>query len=124
MKILILSAFKEELASFIAAHPELQIVKLGKRECIHTRITDAAGKEHDIYISYTGIGTTNSAARTAAFCERLSPDCIFMCGTAGGLLPGQKTGDIVVSNKVLDIDLHGLRKALTGGQFEPCLTDP
>lgn len=124
MKILILAAFKEELASFILAYPELKKLQVGTRTFLHTKLADLNSKQHDIFVSFTGIGTINSASRTATFCECLAPDCIIMCGTAGGLIPGQKIGDIIVSNKVLDIDLYGLRQALTNTQYEPCLTDP
>jgi len=119
MRILILSAFAEEAAQFKEALPESKEVVIGRRKCFM-----ANTEEHQIFISYTGIGTTSAASTTTALCERLDPDCILMCGSAGGLTAGQITGDIVIGETVVDIDLHTLPTALTGTPFEPCLTDP
>ncbi len=119
MKILILSAFHDEARSFIATLQDIREVTLGKRKCLQGRVG-----EHDVYVSFSGIGTTSAAATTTALCERLNPDCILLCGSAGGLTAGQKTGDLVIGESIVDIDLFTLPKALTGTPYEPCLTDP
>lgn len=119
MKILIQCAFEAELKSFIASIPAFDEITHAKRKCLHTKI-----KGNDIYLAYTGIGTVNAGTTTTALCEALLPDCIIMCGSAGGLLPGQSPGDIIISDKVIDVDLYSLHEALVGTPYEPCLTDP
>ncbi len=119
MKILILCAFEAELQHFIASLPQLKEATYGKRRCLSTEIN-----EHAVYVSFSGIGTTNAAKTTTALCAALEPDCIIVCGSAGGLKAGQKTGDLLISERVLDIDLFNLRDILSGTPYEACLTDP
>ncbi len=119
MRILVLTAFEAEARSFVASMEHTHEVTLGKRKCLQGRFG-----EHDIYVSFSGIGTTSAAATTTALCECLNPDCILLCGSAGGLTAGQKTGDLVIGESIVDIDLFTLPAALTGTPYEPCLTDP
>ncbi|MDO8954155.1 MAG: 5'-methylthioadenosine/S-adenosylhomocysteine nucleosidase [Gammaproteobacteria bacterium] len=119
MRILIQCAFEAELKSFISTLPAIEENVHAKRKCLHTKING-----HDVYVAFSGIGTTSAGNTTTALCETIHPDCILMCGSAGGLIPGQKTGDLIISNSVIDIDLFSLREFLTGTPYEPCLTDP
>ncbi|MDO8954347.1 MAG: cupin domain-containing protein [Gammaproteobacteria bacterium] len=125
MKLAIMCAFIDELRDLVdlllevSSLPAYEEIEYAKRKCLHIK---AFG--HDIYITLSGIGTTSAGNTTTALCETIKPDCIIMCGTAGGLIAGQKTGDLVVSNSVIDIDLFSLREFLTGTPYEPCLTDP
>ncbi len=119
MKVLVLTAFYDEAKSLVATLEGVSEVTFGKRKCFRGK-----SNGHDVYVSFSGIGTTSAAATTTALCERLEPDCILMCGSAGGLTAGQKTGDLVIGESVVDIDLHTLPKALMGTPYEPCLTDP
>lgn len=119
MKILILSAFKNELNAFINLLPALKQTVINHRLCWQTTFKNA-----DITISFAGIGNTSSACHTTALCETLKPDAIFMVGSAGGLLPNQQMGDLIISNRIVDIDLYKLEECLTATPYEPCLTDP
>lgn len=119
MKILILTAFLEEAKSLIDTFEYSRELIFAKRKCYQGKANG-----HDIYVSFSGIGTTSAAATATALCERLEPDCIIMCGSAGGLTAGQKTGDLVIGASVVDIDLYTLPRGLTGTPYEPCLTDP
>lgn len=113
-----MSAFEHELDKFVATLADCQERVYAKRKC-----TKATIHGHEIYVTCTGIGTTHAASTTTALCETMRPDCIIMCGSAGGL-PGTKLYDLVVSNNIVDIDLYNLRVILTGTPYEPCLTDP
>lgn len=119
MKVLILCAFSDELADFIKSIPTLKEAIINKRKCFQAKI-----KDHDVTITFSGIGNTLAACHTTALCETISPDCILMTGSAGGLLPGQITGDLIISNRIVDIDLYKLEECLTATPYEPCLTDP
>ncbi len=119
MKILVLTAFHDEAKSFAATLEDALEVTFGKRKCLHGHIG-----VHEVYLCLCGVGTTSAAANTTALCERLAPDCIFICGSAGGLIPGQQTGDLVLGQAILDLDLHALPEIFPGTPYEPCLTDP
>lgn len=119
MKILILTAFDGEAKGLVSSLITKRRVTIAERNCIYSTLNG-----HDVYVSYSGIGTSSAASTTTALCEGIGPDCIIMCGSAGGLLPGQNTGDLVIGEKVIDIDLYQLEKLLTGTPYESCLTDP
>lgn len=119
MKILILCAFEAELANFIQSLDQAREEIHNKRRCLRAEMHG-----HSLYVSFSGIGTTNAAKTTTALCATLEPDCILVCGSAGGLKAGQKTGDLLISERVLDIDLFNLWDILRGSPYETCLTDP
>src|SRR3990167_1759987 len=116
MKILILCAFKEELNFFINSFSNLEALEFGKRKCLLLR-----RDKDEIFISSCGIGTTNAACTTTALCETLSPDLILVCGTAGGLCAGQKTGDLILADSIIDLDLYHLPDIIKGTPFENTL---
>lgn len=119
MKILILFAFEDELKHFANSLSYFEKSHSAKREYLTTSING-----HHLYVALSGIGTTNAANTTTALCEALNPECIFICGSAGGLIAGQKTGDILLGEKIIDIDLFNLPEILRGTPYESCLTDP
>jgi len=119
MKILILSAFEDELLTFKKTMLTFQERKRGKLKYI-------AGKYHenDIFVALTGIGTTRASVTVAMLCAHIGPDVIFLAGTAGGLKPNQSTGDILIASEVIDLDLIHLPRLLGETPYAPCLTDP
>lgn len=122
MSILILSAFKNELETFEKSLVNLTELFIGvnsKRRCLKGTLG-----LHEIYTSYTGIGTMRAAATTTLLCEYLNPDVVFICGVAGGLMANQQIGDLIISYTVVDIDLHSLPDILMGTPYEICLTNP
>lgn len=122
MKILILSAFKNELEIFekyLINPTEMAIGLNGKRRCLKGQLAS-----HEIYTSHTGIGTMRAAATTTLLCEYLNPEIVFIAGVSGGLVANQQIGDLVISRTVIDIDLHSLPDILTGTPYEICLTNP
>jgi adenosylhomocysteine nucleosidase len=119
MKLLLLCAFLEEKQAFLDSHPLLKPHKHG-----HFQYYSGSVHEHDIILICTGIGTTNAAIIATAFCETFKPDLILFGGTAGGLLAGQKMGDLVIADSILDIDLYDLPRIIAGSPFESCLNHP
>lgn len=122
MKILILSAFKNELETFeknLIDSTEFFIGVNSRRRCLKGMLA-----EHEVYISYTGIGTMRAAATTTLLCEYLVPDIVFICGVSGGLVANQQIGDLIISHTVVDIDLHSLPDILMDTPYEICLTNP
>lgn len=122
MKILILSAFKNELEPFekLLINPiEITIGLNSKRRCLKGQLA-----EHDIYTSYTGIGTMRASATTTVLCEYLNPDIVLIGGVSGGLVANQQIGDLIISRTAIDIDLHTLPDILIGTPYEICLTNP
>lgn len=119
MRILILGAFQQELDSIIKEFTDLKETMIAKRRCMTMKMG-----VHEIVISLSGIGTTAAASTTTAFCEVLDPDLIIMSGVAGGLDPDMRVGDLVLGNKIVDVDLYALQSMLKGTPYESCLTDP
>lgn len=119
MKILILCAFENELKHFIHSLPQPEKALVAQRRYIQSELNG-----HTVFVSSMGIGTTNAANTSTIFCETLRPDYILVCGSAGGLRAGQMTGDLVISERIIDVDLFNLRDMLMGTPYETCLTDP
>jgi adenosylhomocysteine nucleosidase len=119
MKIVILGAFQDELTQIYPLFSNLHEIMVSKARCL-------VGKwgEDDIYLTLSGIGTNAAAITTTMLCESLQPDIVIFCGVAGGLKSGQKIGDIVVANQVLDADLLLLPDLLKDSPYKNALNDP
>lgn len=118
MRIVILSAFEDELTN-ILAHFDVTEKMISKCRC-----WVAQWSEHDVIVSLTGIGTSASAITTTILCEQLKPDLIIFCGTAGGLKSEHQIGDLVLANKIIDADLHQLPVLLRNTPYQKALIDP
>ncbi len=119
MKLLLLCAFMEEKQAFLDTHTQLKQQKHG-----HFQYYSGLVHTHEVTLICTGVGTTNAAIIATAFCEFLKPNLILFGGTAGGLLAGQKMGDLVIADSILDIDLYNLPNIIAGSPFESCLDHP
>jgi len=119
MRIVILGAFQDELASITRHFSDLKEVMVSKCRCLITKWNG-----HDIIIGLAGIGTSASAITTTILCEKLDPDLIIFCGVAGGLKPEQQIGDLVLASKVIDADLHQLPAVLKDTPYKNALIDP
>lgn len=119
MRIVILGAFQDELASITRNFLNLKETIISKCRCLTTQ-----WKGHDIILSLAGIGTNAAAITTTILCEALEPDLIIFCGVAGGLKPEQQIGDLVLANKIIDADLHLLPAILQGTPYKNALIDP
>ena len=79
MRIVVLSAFQDELTNILDLFSDLKPTMIHK-----CRSWKAQWNQHEIIISLTGIGTTASAITTTSLCQTLEPDLIVFCGVAGG----------------------------------------
>jgi adenosylhomocysteine nucleosidase len=118
MKILVLSAFENELLHFMHHFPAKKEIAFSNRKCWHARLGNA-----DIYFSCTGLGLMHAGITATLLCEILDPSLLILCGSAGGLRAGQRVGDIVVGESVVDIDFVRQQEILAQSVFEPCLWD-
>jgi len=119
MRIIILSAFQDELTDIINGFTNLKEITISKCRCLL-----GGWNEHDVYIALSGIGTSASAITTTILCENIKPDLIIFCGVAGGLKPDQQIGDLVLANKIIDADLHLLPTLLKDTPYKNALIDP
>ncbi len=118
MRILILSAVASEIDALQARfHLTTKFVNT-------LRYFHGVANSHEIYLAVTGIGTTRGAVTATILCQEIKPDILFFMGTAGGLLPGQKLGDIVIGKEIVDIDLIHLPTVLENTPFSPALFEP
>ncbi|MCA0404317.1 MAG: hypothetical protein LCH30_11110, partial [Proteobacteria bacterium] len=119
MRILILAAFENELETIAKHFDELKEIIISKCRC-----TRAQYNHHDIILSLTGIGTSAATITTTLLCEALKPDLILFCGVAGGLKAEQQIGDLILANKIIDIDLHQLPRLIQDTPYAKALKDP
>lgn len=118
MRILILTAFSDELAYIQELFEDLEEIKVSNRNCFLSKRDGDA-----ILLSSTGIGTIAAASTTTLLCENFKPDFILICGVAGGL-KDNKIGDIIIGDKVIDYDLYLIHELLTDTPYKNCLIDP
>ena len=58
---------------------------------------------HDVLLALSGVGKVAAAATATVLAERA--DAVVMVGTAGGIGPGVRTGDVVVADALLQHDV-------------------
>lgn len=120
MRIVVLSAFLDEIIEIKKIFTNLKEIVIAKRRCLVTQFND-----HEIVICLSGVGTTSAASTTTAICEGFEPDLIILCGVAGGLDNNHRVGDLVIANKIIDADLYDFPSICEGTPYEAnCLTDP
>ncbi|NNM59804.1 MAG: 5'-methylthioadenosine/S-adenosylhomocysteine nucleosidase [Legionellales bacterium] len=118
MKLLILSAFVDECLQF-----KNQMV-FTEKKINNFKYFEGLYDSHNVYLAMTGIGTIRSSATATMLCSKIKPDIVLFIGTAGGLKPDQKTGDILIGSHIIDIDLIHLPDVLKNTPYAPCLIDP
>lgn len=99
--IAIVAALKEELAAVIAAAHDSGEVRhhtVAGRQFLQTRLVG-----HEVLLALSGIGKVAAAATAAILAERAQ--AIVMIGTAGGIGPGVRPGDVVVADALLQHDV-------------------
>ena len=119
VKLLVLTAFSAEAETLVQHFAEAEVVTFAKRSCLHIH-----DEQVDLYIANTGVGAIAAANTTTALCEVLQPELIFICGTAGGLVPQQRTGDLIIGETIFDIDQYDLPEILNDTPFSEWLLDP
>ena len=99
--IAIVAALEAELAAVLdaaRASGEVTPHTVAGRRFLQGRL---AG--HDVLLALSGVGKVAAAATAAILAERA--DAVVMVGTAGGIGPGVRTGDVVVADALLQHDV-------------------
>ncbi|PJD91310.1 MAG: hypothetical protein CK423_09470 [Legionella sp.] len=119
MRILVLSAFEDELRVIQSQCDHLQETMISKCRCWikHTA-------EYSLLLSLSGVGTSAAAITTTILCEHFKPDLIVFCGVAGGMRFGQRIGDLVLADRIIDADLMQLPDILQDTPYRAALIDP
>lgn len=60
--------------------------------------------KHHFWIIVSGIGKVKTAKATRCLIEQCAPDYLINFGTAGGLAPNVKVGEIIISHRVIQYD--------------------
>lgn len=118
MRLLILTAFNEELSGIKGLFKNLHEITFSNRKCLITRYNNFS-----VLLSSTGIGTISAANTTTVLCEHFQPDLILICGVAGGF-NNIEIGNIVIGNRIIDYDLYLIHEKLINTPYESCLQDP
>ena len=91
--ILIIGAMDEEVQALRELTDNPQSFEF---EGIEVTLADLEG--HKLLIAKSGIGKSAAAYTAAILCSHFRPRLLINIGSAGGLLEGQKVGDIVLSD--------------------------
>ncbi len=119
MNILILSAFPQE-QNYYSKHFEFETeIKIG-----FIKVTRCQLGKRTLHFATTGMGTINAAVVVTTLAAQLKPSVIFFSGTAGGIDPHLKIGDVVMATQTFDADMFTLHDKVIGTPFEPALINP
>jgi adenosylhomocysteine nucleosidase len=112
----IAGAIEKEVRCIIENLSEDSVSQWGKR-LVHT----GKIKNQDVVVMATGIGKVKSAASIQYILDHFPVESVIFTGMAGAVNPDVKTGDIVISQKVVehDFDLDG--KGIVDGMKIPWL---
>lgn len=107
----IIGAMEEETRVLLANMTEQKIEKVHHLEYISGLIGGQA-----VVIAQSGIGKVNSALATGFMIDRYHPELIINTGSAGGLLPGLKVGDVLVADELAYHDVDATAFGYVKGQ--------
>lgn len=107
----IIGAMEEETRVLLANMTEQKIEKVHHLEYISGLIGGQA-----VVIAQSGIGKVNSALATGFMIDRYQPELIINTGSAGGLLPGLKVGDVLVADELAYHDVDATAFGYVKGQ--------
>ncbi|MFT3889581.1 MAG: 5'-methylthioadenosine/adenosylhomocysteine nucleosidase [Arachnia sp.] len=99
--IAIVAALRAELSSVLEAARESGEVT--RRVVAGRSFLEGRLAGHDVLLALSGVGKVAAAATATVLAERA--DAIVMVGTAGGIGPGVRTGDVVVADALLQHDV-------------------
>lgn len=111
MKIAVIGAMEEEVEIYRENMRDKRILTVAGCEFTEGRL---AGK--DAVLLRSGIGKVNAAMGTALLLDRFKPDYVINTGSAGGLNPSLKVGDIVISTEVRHHDVDATAFGYAYGQ--------
>lgn len=107
----IIGAMEEETRVLLAHMTEQKVEKVHHLEYISGVIDGQA-----VVIAQSGIGKVNSALATGFMIDRYQPELIINTGSAGGLLPGLKVGDVLVADELAYHDVDAMAFGYAKGQ--------
>lgn len=104
MKIGIIGAMEEEIRLLKGEILDPQFKTIASFEFIEGRLGN-----HEVVLIQSGIGKVNASIVTTLLITNYQVDLIINTGTAGGLHPGLKVGDIVIADSLIhhDVDVTG-----------------
>ncbi|MCU9613959.1 5'-methylthioadenosine/S-adenosylhomocysteine nucleosidase [Caldibacillus lycopersici] len=100
MKIAIIGAMEEEVTILRNEIKNQQVETIANSE-----FTSGTMNNKDVVLLKSGIGKVNAAMSTSILLEKYKPDVVINTGSAGGLHPDLKVGDIVISTEVRHHDV-------------------
>lgn len=127
LSIAIIGAMEEEIAGLKAQIEGISMTRIANGIFYTGRLQ---GKE--VVLLQSGIGKANAALTTALLIERFNPELVINTGSAGGLDPALRVGDVVVATELTYSDVDGTAFGYTYGQVpqmpasypvEPALLD-
>lgn len=89
----IIAAMEQEARALLENMKEVQTTRIHHLEYISGLIH---GKE--VVVTQSGIGKVNSALATAFLIDRFQPELVINTGSAGGIKPGLKVGDVLIGD--------------------------
>ncbi|ROP58422.1 methylthioadenosine nucleosidase /adenosylhomocysteine nucleosidase [Enterobacter sp. BIGb0383] len=115
MKIGIIAAMDEEVTVLRDKIENRQTIRLGGSE-IYTGLLNGV----EVALLKSGIGKVAAAMGTTLLLEHCKPDVVINTGSAGGLAPTLKVGDIVVSDEARYHDADVTAFGYEYGQLPGC----
>ncbi|WP_062532521.1 5'-methylthioadenosine/adenosylhomocysteine nucleosidase [Jeotgalibaca dankookensis] len=107
----IIGAMEEETRVLLAQMENQKKEKIHHLSYISGEI---AGKP--VVLTQSGIGKVNSALATAFMIDRYQPELVINTGSAGGLQPGLKVGDVLVADELSYHDVDATAFGYAKGQ--------
>ncbi|SFU27151.1 5'-methylthioadenosine/S-adenosylhomocysteine nucleosidase [Xenorhabdus koppenhoeferi] len=115
MKVGVIGAMEQEVTLLRDQIEGLQILSRGGCEIYTGKLNGV-----DIALLKSGIGKVSAALGTTLLIEHCQPDIVINTGSAGGLDPKLKVGDIVVSEEVRYHDADLTAFGYESGQMAQC----
>lgn len=100
MRIGVLGALPQEVASIVAMLDQPDRLRAGGREFVRARLGPA-----EIVVAHSRIGKVAAAAATVELVARFGVDQVVFLGVAGSLRDDLASGDIVVADRLVQHDL-------------------
>ena len=107
----IIAAMEEETRVLLAHMTDKKDEKVQHLEYISGKVD---GQE--IVLTQSGIGKVNSALATGFMINRYQPELVINTGSAGGLLPGLRVGDVLVADELAYHDVDATAFGYVKGQ--------
>lgn len=99
-RIAVVAAMREELHALLEAMPDERPVTVAGREVWVGHLDG-----HEVVATLSRIGKVAAATTAAVLCSRFDLAAAVFTGTAGGLAPEVRVGDVVVADALLQHDL-------------------